>query len=409
MAKRNRDKHFKPARVDELRDAMIDGTLSYPMRGMVELYMNGDPETALAYQVEKAVWLKACMNFAREMKDCASFVLESSPELTTDRYAKEVIGTCKALAESDMLRLPYPVCWIEIPNSFGVRIANRRSKEGNEFAQPHPITNDTEGTIAVFAMEFGFDDEDIEAEGELGYIEKHLGTRQGIFCWTFMRSYSSRMNRMAWYDMLQGIVMTNNSVLSIAENGETMSWKAHTIPSPMPKVMRVLDALSNDNKNEARRLLSYDNFNGAERPDADNAIGNMSMLLASRVMTTFLSSLNTSWVLKEERKPHKPLPRREVSRLKTEAEKKGKTRFHRPYVLISSFHSSMVRESRRTGATRKRMVPHLRRGHVHRFWTGPKDNPEKRKLVAKYVQPTWINKAEEYDDGRPSKEYVVQT
>lgn len=36
-------------------------------------------------------------------------------------------------------------------------------------------------------------------------------------------------------------------------------------------------------------------------------------------------------------------------------------------------------------------APHLRKAHYHSFWTGKKDKPEERKLVVKFVAPTYVN------------------
>lgn len=35
-------------------------------------------------------------------------------------------------------------------------------------------------------------------------------------------------------------------------------------------------------------------------------------------------------------------------------------------------------------------APHLRRGHWHHFWTGKRDNPTERKLILKWIAPTYI-------------------
>ena len=35
--------------------------------------------------------------------------------------------------------------------------------------------------------------------------------------------------------------------------------------------------------------------------------------------------------------------------------------------------------------------PHSRRGHWHHFWTGPKKEPSERKLVLRWVAPTFVN------------------
>ena len=34
--------------------------------------------------------------------------------------------------------------------------------------------------------------------------------------------------------------------------------------------------------------------------------------------------------------------------------------------------------------------PHMRRGHLHHFWTGPKAQPEERKLILKWLSPMAI-------------------
>lgn len=37
-------------------------------------------------------------------------------------------------------------------------------------------------------------------------------------------------------------------------------------------------------------------------------------------------------------------------------------------------------------------VPHIRRGHYHSYWTGSRSEPEKRKLIIKYLPPIYVNK-----------------
>ena len=34
--------------------------------------------------------------------------------------------------------------------------------------------------------------------------------------------------------------------------------------------------------------------------------------------------------------------------------------------------------------------PHMRRGHWHHFWTGPKSKPAERKLILQWVAPTFV-------------------
>lgn len=41
-----------------------------------------------------------------------------------------------------------------------------------------------------------------------------------------------------------------------------------------------------------------------------------------------------------------------------------------------------------TGSAKR---PHARRGHWHHYWTGPKDKPQERKLILRWVAPTMIH------------------
>lgn len=49
--------------------------------------------------------------------------------------------------------------------------------------------------------------------------------------------------------------------------------------------------------------------------------------------------------------------------------------------------------------------PHMRRGHWHHYWTGPKDEPEKRKLILKWQPPTMVGIA---DDELPMVLHLVR-
>ena len=74
----------------------------------------------------------------------------------------------------------------------------------------------------------------------------------------------------------------------------------------------------------------------------------------------------------------------------------------------STLHEVGVRAGRAIGAAKVRYVggrgsgegtvrPHMRSGHWHHFWTGPRDKPDKRKLIVRWVMPTFVNGAG--DDG----------
>ena len=45
----------------------------------------------------------------------------------------------------------------------------------------------------------------------------------------------------------------------------------------------------------------------------------------------------------------------------------------------------------KTSGTHASLRPHMRRGHWHNFWMGPRNDPTQRRLVLKWVAPTFIN------------------
>ena len=53
-------------------------------------------------------------------------------------------------------------------------------------------------------------------------------------------------------------------------------------------------------------------------------------------------------------------------------------------------HREKIALSTGTGETHSSPRPHMRRGHWHSFWTGPKSTPEERKLILKWVAPTFV-------------------
>ena len=53
-------------------------------------------------------------------------------------------------------------------------------------------------------------------------------------------------------------------------------------------------------------------------------------------------------------------------------------------------HRKKIALSTGTGETHSSPRPHMRRGHWHSFWIGPKSTPEERKLILKWVAPTFV-------------------
>jgi hypothetical protein len=54
--------------------------------------------------------------------------------------------------------------------------------------------------------------------------------------------------------------------------------------------------------------------------------------------------------------------------------------------------SAKVRYVGKSDADGNRTVrPHMRAAHWHHFWTGPRDKPDKRKLIVRWIMPTFVN------------------
>ncbi len=39
-------------------------------------------------------------------------------------------------------------------------------------------------------------------------------------------------------------------------------------------------------------------------------------------------------------------------------------------------------------------MPHLRKAHWHHYWTGPKSDPDQRKLVVRWIHPVFVGQNE---------------
>lgn len=54
-------------------------------------------------------------------------------------------------------------------------------------------------------------------------------------------------------------------------------------------------------------------------------------------------------------------------------------------------HRSIANSQKKSGTTHASPRPHIRRGHWHHFWTGSKTDQGARKLVLKWVAPTFVS------------------
>lgn len=61
----------------------------------------------------------------------------------------------------------------------------------------------------------------------------------------------------------------------------------------------------------------------------------------------------------------------------------------------ASVQSGASNSQSKEHSARDRHRPHMRRGHWHNFWTGSKSAPSERKLVLKWVAPTFIGERDD--------------
>ncbi|MGW8286209.1 MAG: hypothetical protein ACWGPR_10875 [Candidatus Deferrimicrobiaceae bacterium] len=59
-------------------------------------------------------------------------------------------------------------------------------------------------------------------------------------------------------------------------------------------------------------------------------------------------------------------------------------------------------------ASGREVAMHLRRGHWHHYWTGPKSQPEKRRLVPRFISPILVNRTNPGDVPWEPRERIVK-
>lgn len=367
---------FRPSKVETLIDDAASGRLRFPL----EEACDGVPMGRLLS--EMALWAKHSMRVSEELASVRAFVLE--PAGDDPAQEREVDATCKALAEADLLRLPFDMVWVETGTSFGVHIGTQPARYGS--VSDVPKLDSIKGAcVGCLAADLA------TASGLNSVLARDYGGAAGIIAWPYIRNRSLQ-GRLTWYDLLHGIVLTDEGV---AEKGME---SADVFPMQMPSILRAVESGYQRQRNDWASL-------GAINPDlVDTGLSSLSVFLGTRLMATFMAAMNTSWVRKTECDPGNAVPMSaRLSRKRRSASRRPAR--HLPYVLIDSFRTSLDRAGAGRGGTRKKMATHMRRGHVHRYWTGPRDGD--RKLVSKFVQAMWINKA---DAGSAEpKDYRVRT
>jgi len=65
--------------------------------------------------------------------------------------------------------------------------------------------------------------------------------------------------------------------------------------------------------------------------------------------------------------------------------------------LGAALRAAYERESRDLGGTHASPRPHIRRAHWHSYWTGPRKDPERRRLILKWLHPMVVGTARDED------------
>ena len=377
-------KTFHPPKVETLLDDIVDGKLLFPMQDSIDDLV---PEWAI--ESSSTVWLRHLNSLASDLHDVRSFVVDKSP--VSQRQEVEIFETCKALAQAGLFQLPYPQIWVETYMGFNVLMSAEADyvktvKDMDSINCVGMLVTDLRAAINGLQEDLEKSSLDLDPSW-INVIDK-----PGVVYSVFARIKTK--GALRWYDLLHSCVMLEEGMA----RGE---WVYDTIPLNVPAI---IDAIATVYKRSTPKWKNTI----AKGASLHTGITEMCEYLGVRLITKFMAALNTSWVTKSEKDPGlRQRPAMSLKRkVKSQLQQVGtKRKVERSYILIDSFNTSMLRAAKASGIARKKVVPHLRRGHIHRFWTGPKSDPDARKLISKFVQPTWINKA---DDVKPEiKDYRV--
>ena len=294
----------------------------------------------------------------------------------------EIKGTCQALAENGLFAMPYDNVWVEQEPTV-------RMEDAEEDVPQVRICCLARSLKFIDDLRLSEDDrrkltESIEA-GDL--------SPTGILFRTFLKMRGSKnATDVNWYDLLHTGVMTSELLAA-----------GDSVPHPYKLAGTENPAMAE----AAQKAMAQENTFGHRSSDDEVVhLAATAMELGSTLVMRLAAALATSWVDKEEREPGSKLvgtfAKDKAGRKKRKYVKRGSM----DYTYVSSFASSMERRTAK-GDGRKKALPHLRRGHIHRFWTGSRAPGAERKLVAKFVEATWVNKGD--GDAPESKRYKVAT
>ena len=345
---------FRPSSIDDFRHAAGQDMVQIPV-------LFNDPrmhkEIGREALADISEWRRNLTGMARSRPKV--FVMEDEKPETMQQTFLECKATCEAMAEHGLLKLPYPRIWVEQAN-----LCDDETRRDARFA----------------VLATGYDKEQIKANERNG-LPLH-----GDYAIVY-RSFCFLLDNRAWYDTIYA-----GCILVASGKMETLT------ACDYPNLEKLLDRLS--------RKIKIEN-------DSESFLNDLCMSAAEsgkRLVMNLLAALATSWVDKAETEPKGPVTVSRFFKVKGKAKPKRKVMRvgnSTGYTYVSSFHESAMRRIETAG--RKEILPHLRRGHIHRFWTGPRNDPDRRKLVAKFVEPTWVNAEKNLRMDDMDKRYKVES
>ena len=139
----------------------------------------------------------------------------------------------------------------------------------------------------------------------------------------------------------------------------------------------------------------------AERQNAIPLVHNVVTPLVSLVMYLCLTSVELTATDRGESRPGKPAVNRSgrgpVFDTPAEPRKWG-VDYRIGAAIQRGRPSAGGGESGSTPTGRARMRPHIRRAHWHRYWTGPRGEPDNRRLLARWLPPIPVAIDDDPDD-----------
>ena len=279
---------------------------------------------------------------------------------------EETLSTANALASANLFYPPYESMWIE--STMDLNIKFNWSNYGVE-----SITKNSGFCVGCMVQDTRLISKNTKKQLRDKYLVGNVSpllknqqnpesiiqsTLESILFYPFIRLKDRKSGQVNWVDLLcLGRLEFKDGELNV------VSSKAYP---------RLLGIVTED-------LLAQHDYR-VTKQDALDSIRDIVIRIGSNLLCRLLVLLSTSWTVKETVSP--------PAKLNKARKRRGKTEYY-PYTYVRSFKESANLSTRDGTKTGRKTRPHVRRGHIHRFWTGPKDGD--RKLIAKFVEPTFVN------------------